>query len=510
MSKNEAVTIKTTWEFEKVSRNKENENHLLINIIGGEANEDESRKPVALQGVIDCSGSMNGSKIEYVRKTLMVLVDHLTENDYLGLTAYSDSVWEICPSTKCDKSGKQKIKESIKKEVKAISSTNLSGGFIEGFEVLKSKDFGDQCLQRILLLTDGMANSGITGHENIVNLVKRTLEKNSNISLSTFGYGSGDENRCDFDPEILSSMAKTGKGNYHHISSPDKVPGALGTEIGGLLSCVAQNIKVSLHLNDDIKVLDVLNDFDVKTKDNVTTITIDDIYAEEEKAIVVNLKIPSFGKSIDRSVKMLDVEVSYLDVVMTETKNIKEPIKLSFVKSGEESKTANKLVEKEIVLLAAATAQEKANDLADKGDHDGAIDAIEKGIEAIKDCSSYLKDKILQDLADSLNTLKPRYLRETYGSGVKAFASANSSMLRSRRLSTGGAQMYNDFVGTRGMSICAQSFEQSVDNFEEDEDDVQNNNYELKTTSNSSDVLITPTIGTTTSNLPFEKKRTRR
>lgn len=61
------------------------------------------------------------------------------------------------------------------------------------------------------------------------------------------------------------------------------------------------------------------------------------------------------------------------------------------------------------------------------------------------------------------------------------------------------------------MSICAQSFEQSVDNFEEDENDVQNK-YELKTTADSIIKPLESTITTNTvcTNYPYNKTRTRR
>lgn len=461
---NKTVSIEALWEYEKVNRTKENENHLLINIIGGDAPEDESRKPVALQGVIDCSGSMGGDKIEKVRKTLTVLVDHLTDQDYLGLTAYSNSVWEICPITKCDKNGKDLIKKRIREEVRSTSMTNMAGGFLEGVQALQSKDFGDKYLQRVLLLTDGLANVGIIDHQGLVDLVKKYCDKNSHITLSTFGYGSGDENIVDFNPEVLTSMAKVGRGNYHHISSPDKVPGALGSEIGGLLSCVAQNIKLSLRLNDGVNIIDVLNDYDVKTEDKITTINVDDIYAQEERNIVIKLSVPKMSKSVARPVKVLDVEVKYFNTINSDSESIKEPIKLNFVKSGDESIKQNEKVEKEIALLEAASAQEEANNLADKNDYDGAKNCIQRGIESIRKCSTYSKDTVLQRLADGLENLKPRYEFGTYGLGTKGYASSNVRMLRTKRAVVGGDAVLGQTYSNIQMFNMADSFSAAVDN----------------------------------------------
>lgn len=468
-SSSQAVSVKSLWEFEKVNRNQENENHLLVTLTGGEAPEEKNRKPVALQGVIDCSGSMGGTKIEYVQKTLMVLVDHLTDDDYLGLTAYSSTVWEICPITKCNKSGKELLKKRIREEVRPTSMTNLSGGFIEGCQTLQAKDLGSEYLQRILLLTDGLANEGIQTHTGLVGLVKKHCEDNKNITLSTFGYASGIEGSFDFDPELLTSMAKAGRGNYHHISSPDKVPGALGQEIGGLLSCVAQNIKISLRLNDNVEVLEVLNDYDVSTNNKITTIKVDDIYAKEERTVVVKLKVPKMSESFVRPIKVLDIDVKYVNTSNSESETIKEPVKLSFVKSGQESKEANEIVEKEIALLAVALSQEEANNLADKGDHDGAKNSIQRGIELIKKCSLYSKDVVLQGLADGLENLKPRYDRHLYGSNVKGFATTNSSMLRTKRALSGGMDSLSESYGNMYMAASSESFSQSVDKMNEEE-----------------------------------------
>ena len=86
--------------------------------------------------------------------------------------------------------------------------TNIHGGWVKSVEEI-AKNMKKDSLNRVILLTDGQANTGKTNPDDICVDVSRIANKN--ISTSTFGIG------CGFNELLLSSMSQTGLGNFYFI-----------------------------------------------------------------------------------------------------------------------------------------------------------------------------------------------------------------------------------------------------------------------------------------------------
>lgn len=69
---------------------------------------------------------------------------------------------------------KDKIKAVIRK-IRARGLTNLSAGWLQGCDLVKSRQTSEQ-LNRVLLLTDGLANRGIYNPQILVNTAKDKAE----------------------------------------------------------------------------------------------------------------------------------------------------------------------------------------------------------------------------------------------------------------------------------------------------------------------------------------------
>ncbi|PHJ38481.1 hypothetical protein P378_09395 [Desulforamulus profundi] len=110
--------------------------------------------------VIDRSGSMSGEKLDYTKKAVTFAVGHLRPQDYCSVVAFDDMVTMVAPSHKVEN------KDALKMAVESIypgGSTNLSGGMLLGLREVKLAHKENQ-INRVLLLTDGMANVGVTDH----------------------------------------------------------------------------------------------------------------------------------------------------------------------------------------------------------------------------------------------------------------------------------------------------------------------------------------------------------
>ena len=107
-------------------------------------------------------------------------------------------------------------------------STNLSGGWLKGLEELRRADDG---VRRVVLLTDGQANQGVTDHAQLVALAAGTKAQ---AATTTIGLGDG------FDEDLLTAIADGSGGATYFAATPDDAPGIFAEEFTGLTTLVAQ------------------------------------------------------------------------------------------------------------------------------------------------------------------------------------------------------------------------------------------------------------------------------
>ncbi|MHA1969825.1 MAG: VWA domain-containing protein, partial [Candidatus Hodarchaeales archaeon] len=88
----------------------------------------------------------------------------------------------------------------------------------------------------LLLLSDGLANEGVTDRNRIRTSVQQIYE--GGISVSTFGVGD------DFDEDLLVDIADNAGGNFYFIKTADDIPKYIEQEFSGLLTTTAYNVEV--------------------------------------------------------------------------------------------------------------------------------------------------------------------------------------------------------------------------------------------------------------------------
>lgn len=259
-------------------RNSRGEIYLYINVQSGQPDSGRQRVPLNVSLVLDRSGSMSGDKIAYAKRAARFLVDQLSKDDYLSIVNYDDRVEVTSPSQAV------KNKEGLKHQVDALydrGSTNLSGGMLEGFSQVKTTR-KEGYVNRVLLLTDGLANEGITEPAALKRLVEKKYQEEG-IALSTFGLGA------DYNEDLLTMLAETGRANYYFIDSPDKIPQLFARELKGLLSVVAQNALVQISLPAGLQCEKVYG-YPYEVKDGQVQVRFNDINANDEKAILIKLR----------------------------------------------------------------------------------------------------------------------------------------------------------------------------------------------------------------------------
>ncbi|MFD1738068.1 von Willebrand factor type A domain-containing protein [Bacillus salitolerans] len=213
--------------------------HLLrINIKGKEI-EAQDRKNANLVFVIDVSGSMDReNRLELVKKSLKVLVEELEPQDRVGIVVYGSTGRVVLKPTSIDE--KDQIIEAIE-ALHPEGSTNAEEGLTLGYEMAREY-FEEGAINRVILASDGVANVGKTGHEQILKKIKDYARKD--ITLSTFGFGMG-----NYNDVLMEQLANDGDGNYAYIDSFSEARRIFMEELTGTLQTIAKDAKIQVEFD---------------------------------------------------------------------------------------------------------------------------------------------------------------------------------------------------------------------------------------------------------------------
>lgn len=253
--------------------------HFYAEVKGGELNSGRQQVPLNLAVVIDRSGSMAGEKIQFAKEAARYLVDQLSPDDYISIIAYDGSVDVIQESVPV--SNKYQIKSRIDM-IFDRGSTNLMGGAMAGYEQVK-KHFHSAYINRVLLLSDGLANVGITDPLRIRNIV-RTKNEMDGISISTFGVGR------DYNEDLMTAMAENGSGNYYFIDRSTEIPRIFRDEIRNLNEVAAQQVQLKIQIPDFVQIEKVYG-CNYQQNGRVLTVQLHDVFENETKGILIRYSV---------------------------------------------------------------------------------------------------------------------------------------------------------------------------------------------------------------------------
>jgi len=223
----------------------DNRNHLVRVGVQAEIVDDDDRGPAALTFVIDTSGSMDRpDRLGLVKESLITLIDQLDRtgngDDTVAIVTYSDDSGIVLNPTPI--SDKSEIIDAIE-DLGPGGSTNLEAGLREGYDLAREA-FQRDGINRVILASDGVANSGQTDPDALAALIRDDADRG--INLVTVGYGMG-----DFNDITMEQLADQGDGFYAYVDTEDEAERLFEDELTSTLLTVAKDAKIQVEFDSE-------------------------------------------------------------------------------------------------------------------------------------------------------------------------------------------------------------------------------------------------------------------
>ena len=216
---------------------------LLLRIgVQGYRKHDEERKPASLVFIVDTSGSMgDGGRLETVKDSLKLLVEQLNDQDQVSIVTFGSTGRIHLGTTRGDH------KATIIRAIEKLSpggTTNAEQGLRIGYK-LALQDYMPEGTNRVIFCSDGVANTGITDQNELLDLVYGAVSEG--VTLTTIGVGMG-----NFNDAFLEQLADKGNGNYHYIDDADQAEKVFVDNLTGTLEVIALDARVQVDFNPQV------------------------------------------------------------------------------------------------------------------------------------------------------------------------------------------------------------------------------------------------------------------
>ncbi len=199
----------------------------------------DSRPPLNLTLLIDVSGSMSAqNKLPLAIQSLKLLINQMTANDHIAIAVYAGAAGTVLePTSGADKS---KIIAALEK-LSAGGSTAGGEGLRLAYNLAK-QNFSKNSVNRVILLSDGDFNVGISNPEQLEDFVSR--ERESGVYLSILGFGGGNYNDL-----LMQKLAQSGNGMATYIDTLNEGRKVLNDDVSGSMFSIADDVKIQVEFN---------------------------------------------------------------------------------------------------------------------------------------------------------------------------------------------------------------------------------------------------------------------
>lgn len=341
-------------------------------------------------GALNYLENLNGfslkTKLTQVKKAALEAIDLLEDGDFISIVTFSNDARIVQEAIEIS----EETKESIKRKINGISAnggTNLHEGWLKaGVEV--AKNMNSKMINRVIVLTDGETNQGITSVSEIAKNVDGLSQRG--ISTSTFGVGD------HYNEDLLEKIATVSGGNAYYIENENDISSLLLTEFSCLNNIEGNDAKITFNLKEDIN-FKCLNELDKKKKSFI----VGNLIGGKKVTVLMSFEFDNKVK-VGSSYVLGDAVLSYVN---KDGETVEDIIELSYetlsLKDFDEQK-CNEEIEVQLTILEMAKKQKMAKEEFMRGNRNAAYDILSGSIMSAQ---AYAGNALVAEEMNQVNNL---------------------------------------------------------------------------------------------------------
>jgi Ca-activated chloride channel family protein len=317
------------------------------------------RPPLNLAVVVDVSGSMQGGKIEAVRKSLARLLGQLGPADRVAVVLFNNTAWVPLPSRALGGAGIAAARDICSK-IAAGGGTSIESGLRLGYEQVaahldETAPGGAKRSARVFLMTDAQPNVGATTAGAFKPMMQGAAARG--IGLTAFGVG------LDFGQALAYEIFQTRGANYFYLENEAKISKCFDEEFIFMVTPAAYDVLVMMVPAEGAEVVDVLGVPDYEKGAEGVELRIPSLFFSKREGggaslVALRLAAPELANETD----VATVDLSFLPVGSAE--RVRQRIDV-FLPAGLDAKADEAYysqpgAKKALVLASAVTALKAA------------------------------------------------------------------------------------------------------------------------------------------------------
>ena len=382
-----------------IRANGRSERFLKVDLVAPTVPPDPSRRrpPVNLGFVLDRSGSMGSQdKLGLARQATLEAVHRLDDPDRFAAVVYDNEIEVVVESVVASPESRRLAADRLQR-IDARGSTDLHGGWLAGCEQVAG-NLQPEGVNRVLLLTDGLANVGVFDHDQLIAAAYDLRRRG--VTTSTFGVGT------DFDEALLQGMADAGGGHFYFVGDVTQMRDHITSEVGETLEVVAREVALELTLTESVRV-ESLSPFRAERRGGRTLVYLGDMVSGQVLSIVLRLTFDygEVGREVGVGVRVVDRDGAFERA----TPGL-APVTIAWTYADHAANDGQPR-DRDVDRVVARLFAERAKQAAVRLNREGRFDDAGRALEAVrKRIAAYAgSDAELRGIAQELHEEVPAY-----------------------------------------------------------------------------------------------------
>jgi Ca-activated chloride channel family protein len=324
--------------------------------LDGRRPDQARRAPMNLAVVLDRSGSMQGAKIEKARQAACVAVDQLADDDSFSLVEFDNQADVLLPP---ERVGGPRQRRALKERIGDIipgGGTAIHAGVSLGARQLR-RFLDHERVNRIVLLSDGLANVGPSRTSDLANLGREL--RHESMSVTTIGLGD------DYNEDLMAALAEASNANYYYVRDAEKLPGIFAEELGAARSLIARGVTIRITVPDGVRIREIIGRPEIDCTGRSVEIQLPEYFGGDKRRFLARCVTE---KATDEPLEIAAVDLRYETGSGEKAAGQQQNARVRF--TDEERKSDASLrteVAREVAVTKNRLAKELAVKLADEG-----------------------------------------------------------------------------------------------------------------------------------------------